>query len=183
MRQVLRDSAQIRVRPRCRALIAVPVLLGALAGCSSGSAAGESTAAATRGPDADSAQCADLVGRVPATVLSQNRITGQEDPVNIAAWGVEGQDPILLNCGVAPLGPTTDECIEVNDVAWVFREAAGGYLFTTYGRDPAVTVTVPSSVPRTEATGALVDLNDAVAPLEQTERKCYDLADTMPSAT
>ena len=185
MRQLLGDSGQLRVRPRCRALIAVPVALGALAGCGSGSA-GENepagAAAVTQGPDASSPECTDLISRLPGTVLSRNRVTGAEHPANVAAWGAE-DDPILLNCGVTPTGPTTDECIEVNDVSWVFRENAEGYTFLTYGRDPAVTVTVPVSVDRTQAPSALVELNDAVAPLEQTERRCYDLADTVPSAS
>ena len=182
MRPVPRDIAQIRVRPRRRALIAVTVTLGALAGCSTGSATQAEVPAITPGPDATSPACTELLERLPATVLSKARITARE-PAGTARWGTDdGDDAILLSCGAPPTGPTTDQCIEVNDVSWVFREAGGGYSFLTYGRDPAVQVLVPGSVERTQATAALVDLNDAVDPLEKTERRCYDLADTAPSA-
>ncbi|MBT0769772.1 DUF3515 family protein [Kineosporia sp. J2-2] len=184
MRRVLRDIGQIRVRPRRRALIAVPVALGAavvLAACGSGSATGdgEEAAALTPGPDAADAACTDLLDRLPATVLSLARDTG-EQPRGIARWG----DPaISLSCGATPTGPTTDECIEVDDVSWVFTESDDSYNFLTYGRDPAVLVRVPSSVERSSATGALADLNDAVAELDTTERRCYDVTDTVPGSS
>ncbi|GAB6897545.1 DUF3515 family protein [Kineosporia succinea] len=182
MRLVLPDIARLGVRPPRRALIAVPVTLGtivALAGCGSGSSSGDTAVPAlTSGPDASSAACTDLADRLPEKVLSRARNPAQE-PTGIATWG----DPaISLSCGATPTGPTTDECIDINDVAWVFRESASAYTFLTYGRDPAVQVQVPSSIERSTATGALVDLEEAVRPLETTERRCYDVTDPVPSS-
>lgn len=181
MRRVLRDLGLIRVRPRRRALIAVPVALGTVltaTGCTSGSADGAAdTLSATPGPDADSAACSRLLENLPDTVLSRQRNTA-DLATGLASWG----DPaIWLSCGATPTGPTTDECIEVDDVAWVFQETSQAFTFLTYGRDPAVLVTVPASVERTEVTGALVDLNDAVDQLDTTQRRCYDITDTAVS--
>ncbi|GLY30129.1 DUF3515 family protein [Kineosporia sp. NBRC 101731] len=186
MRQVLRDIGQYRVRPRRRALIAVPVALGAtgtlvaLAACGSGSSAGNTDVPSlTPGPDAAVAACTDLMDRLPETVLSRARNTTQE-PTGIATWG----DPaISLSCGATPTGPTTDRCIDINDVAWVFSETSTAYTFITYGRDPAVQVQVPTSVERSAATAALVDLEKAVKPLGTTARQCSDLVDSAPSTS
>lgn len=171
------SSGKIRVRPRRRALIAVPAALGTLltvAGCTAGSAgSSEAASTPTSGPDADSTACSTLLSALPDTVLSRTR--NNDAGAGLASWG----DPaIWLSCGATPTGPTTDECIEVDDVAWVFRETSQAFTFLTYGRDPAVLVTVPTSVERTQVTGALVDLNDAVNQLDTTEHRCYDVSDT-----
>ncbi|GAB3253354.1 DUF3515 family protein [Kineosporia babensis] len=184
MRQVLGDSGQIRVRPRRRALIAVPVALAAalaLTACGGNDddpADEPAEAFFTLTEEAKSAECADLLEQLPETVLGRSRTA--QDSVGMATWG---DPPIYLACGATPTGPTTDACIDVNDVAWVFSETPEHYRFLTYGRTPAVEVQVPTSVERTQATGALVDLSEAVAPLEQTERRCYDAADSAPSAS
>ncbi|GAA3595786.1 DUF3515 domain-containing protein [Kineosporia mesophila] len=186
MRQVLRDIGQNRVRPRRRALIAVPVALGATAtlmamtACGSGSSSGNADVPAlTPGPDAAVAACTELMDRLPGTVLSLARNSAQE-PTGIATWG---NPAISLTCGATPTGPSTDECIDINDVNWVFSESSAGYTFLTYGRDPAVQVWVPASVERSSATSALVDLEKAVKPLRTTERQCSDLADSAPSTS
>jgi len=59
-----------------------------------------------------------------------------------AAWG----DPaIIVRCGVPALGPTTDDCIEVDGLGWVAQPLSDGTRFTTFGRDPAVEVLVPKA--------------------------------------
>ncbi|KGN42673.1 hypothetical protein N801_14150 [Knoellia aerolata DSM 18566] len=62
------------------------------------------------------------------------------DPSAGAAYG----DPaIIARCGVPALGPTTDDCIEVDGMGWVAQPLSDGTRFTTFGRDPAVEVLVP----------------------------------------
>lgn len=61
-----------------------------------------------------------------------------------AAWG---DPPVVLRCGVEPPGPTTDACLRVDSVDWVVREDDEQTVFTTYGRVPAVEVSVPASDP------------------------------------
>ncbi len=167
----------VRVRPRRRALIAVPMALLALAGCSSSSDAG--TGKLTAGPNASDAACTTLLDHLPKTVLSKARNTAQE-PQGIATWG----DPaISMTCGAAATGPTPDKAFAVNNVCWVITDDTKSYTFLTYGRTPAVQVRVPSSVERSQATGALVDLDKAVSALKQTQNRCLDLDDTAPTPT
>ena len=81
--------------------------------------------------------CADVSVRLPDTVAGlQRRWT---DAQATGAWG----DPaaVLLTCGVTPPGPTTLRCQSVGGVDWIIDETrAPKYLFTTYGRTPAVEV-------------------------------------------
>jgi hypothetical protein len=46
---------------------------------------------------------------------------------------------------VAPLGPTTDQCLNVSGVDWVAHRLSDGVRFTTYGRTPAIEVLVPNA--------------------------------------
>jgi Protein of unknown function (DUF3515) len=149
---------------RVRAGVAVGVAVGlALAACGGGDV--------TSGPDGDSAACSALTGRLPSTVLARART--RLDVTGAARWG----DPsIVLRCGVPPTGPTSDPCIEADGVDWTFRENGGSFRFTTFGRDPAVEVTVPGSIGRTNASAALIDLAAAVKPLASTS-KCIGPGD------
>ena len=58
------------------------------------------------------------------------------------AWG---DPPIIARCGVPPIGPTTDQCIDVSGIDWVAHRLTDGVRFTTYGRTPAIEVLVPSA--------------------------------------
>ncbi len=95
------------------------------------------------------------------------------------AWG----DPaIVLRCGIEPLGPTTDKCQRVETpggptIDWVVvasdpdDEQGSDWTFTTYGRVPAVQVTVPAEVARTHPSSLLDKLGPAIAKTEQ-RREC-----------
>jgi hypothetical protein len=81
--------------------------------------------------------CADVTARLPDTVAGLPR--RWTDAQATGAWG----DPaaVLLTCGVPPPGPTTLRCQSVGGVDWIIDESrAPEYLFTTYGRTPAVEV-------------------------------------------
>jgi hypothetical protein len=133
--------------------------LAVLAGCgSSGSPAVQPA------PDAAQPACAQLTGRLPDRVLNQAR--NQLAVTGAATWG----DPaIVLRCGVPPTGPTSDPCLEADGLDWVFTETKNQFRFVTFGRTPAVEVQIPSTVDRTAASGALVDLADAVRPLKSSK--------------
>ena len=49
----------------------------------------------------------------------------------------------IARCGVPALGPTTDDCIEVDGLGWVAQGLSDGTRFTTFGRDPAIEVLIP----------------------------------------
>ncbi|MCZ3387172.1 MAG: DUF3515 domain-containing protein [Actinomycetia bacterium] len=103
--------------------------------------------------------CAELDDAWPGTVSGQAlRETGPESSLT-AAWG----DPaIVVRCGVprpAALEPTS-QLTSVNGVDWFAEELTGGYLFTTYGRQIYVEVSVPADyapeiAPVTELTTAV----------------------------
>ncbi len=84
-----------------------------------------------------------------------------------AAWG-DGE--VVLRCGLAPLGPTTDPCFPVAGVDWVVREEGGRTYFTSYGRRPAVEVSVPGKPQSADA--LLGSLSPAVATLAANGRTC-----------
>jgi hypothetical protein len=148
-----------------RAAGAGALVLAALAGCSGdGDDAGTDLSAA---PGGGSQPCTALVERVPGTVLDRTRSTPQA--AGVAVWG---DPPIVLRCGVdAPAGPTTAACLTVEGVDWLWENPDATdepVSFLSYGRTPAVRVTVPGA--RETATGALVDLAPALAPLPASKR-------------
>ena len=88
---------------------------------------------------ASSDTCRAVTAAWPATAGGQERREVSDDTAG-AAYG----DPAsIARCGVAALGPTTDDCIEVDGMGWVAQPLSDGTRFTTFGRDPAVEVLVP----------------------------------------
>lgn len=129
-------------------------------------------------PHAADPACASVVLALPRELDGMARIpTGSQATV---AWG-DRTSPVVLRCGVDPPPPTTDPCVNVDDgtiaVDWVAvagvadEDGAAPWTFTTYGRQPAVEVTVPAAVTRERSTSFLIDLGPAVATVEQT-RAC-----------
>lgn len=116
-------------------------------------------------PHAPDPQCASVVLALPQDLDAGERRTTSSQAT--AAWVPdEGGEPIVLRCGVEPPGPTTDPCMEVEladgtTIDWVAveHEESGEWVFTTYGRDPAVEVTIPPGQP----SSILVDVAPAVA--------------------
>ena len=117
-------------------------------------------------PSARDAGCTSLLTRLPSTLLGRSK--GSTEVRGAAVWG---KPAIVLRCGVTPPGPSSDLCINVNGVDWLFTESKQFYLFTTYGRTPALEVTVPHQIDRTRASGATAQLTEAVKSLKVT-RHC-----------
>ncbi|MGG7570099.1 DUF3515 family protein [Streptomyces sirii] len=89
------------------------------------------------------------------------------DLPGVAVWG---DGAVVLRCGLTPPRPTTDPCVNVEGVDWVLREAEprdGHRLLLTYGRHPAVDVTLTGQGSTTEA--LLVALSRIVRPMRQHE--------------
>ncbi|WP_293697554.1 DUF3515 domain-containing protein [uncultured Agrococcus sp.] len=60
------------------------------------------------------------------------------------AWGSPAA--VVMRCGVPEPGPTTDTCMPVDDVDWINVHTEGDtYTFVTYGRSPAVEVTIDTT--------------------------------------
>ena len=130
-----------------------------VAGCG-----GSSLAAA---PNAGDPACAEALGKLPQSLLGQSRGTS-----SVAGTAVYGDPEIVVRCGVTPLGPTELPCLTVNEVDWVIDERNEPLLFTTFGRAPSLEVRIPGSYPKSDATGALVDLEASAQTLPTTSLHC-----------
>jgi hypothetical protein len=141
-------------RPHLTVLAGTALLL---AGCSS---------APGPAPRAEEPACRTALAAAPSTVLDQAR--GALGVRGALGWG----DPeIVLRCGLAPLPPTTAQCLTVNDHDWVLADPdADPVVFTSFGTDPAVEVRVPRSYQ--QPAGALVDLAPVAAALPPNGRSC-----------
>lgn len=91
-------------------------------------------AAAATNPD-----CAEVIVRLPDVV--DEYLQRETNAQATGAWG----DPaaILLKCGVSIPGPSALPCFTIKGVDWLRDSSdAPNYVFTTYGRDPAVQVII-----------------------------------------
>ncbi|MGP9539285.1 DUF3515 family protein [Brachybacterium sp. AOP43-C2-M15] len=117
------------------------------------------------GPSAADPVCADVLLSAPPEVLGMSRV--ETSSQGTAAWG-SGEETVVMRCGVTPPGPTTDMCTTLADgdgveVDWIVRELdEGGFLYTTYGREPAIDVSVPAASPDQPSAAAL-DLGQVVS--------------------
>lgn len=105
--------------------------------------------------------CAEIVLGAPPQILDMDR--AETSSQGTAAWGA-GDDTVVMRCGVTPPGPTTDQCTRLEDgsgvqVDWIVREIEGGVmLYTTYGREPAIDITVPMEAAGDQPSAAPLDL-------------------------
>jgi Protein of unknown function (DUF3515) len=145
-------------------LAAIAVVAAAtLSGCS-----GATVTLTPAAHDATNAKCASVVVQLPTSVSTlSERVT---DTQGTGAWGTPAD--ILLRCGVPVPDPTSAlPCITVNGIDWLRNDKkAPVYVFTTYGRDPAVAVTVNSKDVKADGNKALTDLALAVGQIPAKHR-------------
>lgn len=125
-------------------------------------------------PQAGDPACAPLLRALPQSLDGLGRTP--QGAEGVAVWGDE---QVVLRCGGLVLGPTTKACIPVGPdsgptVDWV-EDASNdrAVRFLTYGRTPAIEVTVRfgTGLTRDQATSQLVDLAGPVSRIPQT-RTC-----------
>lgn len=132
--------------------------------------------------DAQNPDCARVSLALPDTVDGlEQRLTNAQAT---SAWGTPAS--ILFRCGVPTPPPTDARCISVDGVDWIEDASeAPSYRYTTYGRTPAMEVTIDAS-PESGASGtsALIDLRPAVERIPAA-RGCIGAEDLLgvPSAT
>ena len=145
------------------------IIVGVLTGCTP-------TVALTPAASATDAKCASVIVLLPTTVstLPQRNTDAQ----GTGAWG----DPadILLRCGVPVPDPTSAlPCVTVDGIDWLVNDRDRPvYVFTTYGRDPAVAVTVNATDLRSDRNQALTDLALAIAAIPAKHR-CVAPSETL----
>ncbi len=144
----------------------VPLVLTLLAACAP-------TVALTPAAGAGDAKCADVIVRLPGAVGTWS--IRQTDAQATGAWG--NPTVAVLKCGVKSPGPTTDLCYSVNGIDWVENKAnAPTYVYTTFGRTPAVQVTIDSKATNGQGTIILDELSNAVGQISQNAKHtCTDV--------
>lgn len=116
--------------------------------------------------------CAQVTVRLPQTVAGLDRRFTNAQATG--AWGKDAE--VQLVCGIEAGGPTTDQCVTVNDVDWVIDESqAPIYRFEAYGREPGLVVFVDGE--KISGTDVVLDLGAVARQLPQT-RQCTALSDT-----
>lgn len=174
MRSVAPLLHRTLLAPRKRVRLASLVLAGstalaggaALAGCAA-------PATVAPAPHASASVCAEVLLRSPHVLLGLER-----RPTSSQASRAWGEVPVVLRCGIEPPGPSPERCIRIEGttgdvVDWLALEGEDAWVFVTYGRSPAVEVTVPFAVipDGAQPTTPLVDLGPAIA-VTEVERTC-----------
>lgn len=107
--------------------------------------------------------CARVMLAVPDQVGGQDyRVTTSQAT---AAWGDEYE--FVARCGVEPPGPTTEVCVAVEtsgaSVDWLVTETDDAWVTTTFGRSPALELTVPKIRADEALADVLAELTPAAA--------------------
>ena len=124
---------------------------------------------------ATNAKCASVSINLPTTVSTLGVRT--TDAQGTGAWGTPAE--IVLKCGVPVPGPSTLVCVTVNGVDWLRKaDKDEVYVFTTYGRTPAVSVTINAKDVKADANKALTDLASAVSSIPSKHR-CLAPSETL----
>ena len=156
-------------RSRALGFALILPLLAVLSGCTT-------AVSLEAAPDANNPDCANVTVRLPDTVGTLDAL--ETDAQATGAWG----DPVavILRCGVEVPGPSTQLCIEIpgTGISWLLDDTdAPNYRYTSYGRDPAVSVAVNTEI--ISAGVALDDLANAVSFTPLNGRECTGFADTV----
>lgn len=120
--------------------------------------------------DATNPDCAEIIVRLPESVDEFGK--RETNAQATAAWGEPAA--VLLRCGVPVPGPSTLPCFTVKGVDWLRDSSdAPNYIFTSYGRDPAVEVIIDGD---RASSSALSALGNAVGSLPS-DRECLAAED------
>ncbi|MDN5808312.1 MAG: DUF3515 domain-containing protein [Brevibacterium sp.] len=136
----LRPSPRTSSRKTPRRTRTIALAAGALVLAGVGLAGCERTVVVEAAEDAQNPKCADIMLRLPDEISGEKERTTSSQGTK--AWG----DPniAVARCGVTPPGPTTDQCVSVSGVDWISKasDEDDTWVFTSYGRTPAVEVLV-----------------------------------------
>lgn len=150
-------------------MLSAAAIVVALAGCSP-------TVALNPAPSANDPGCADVIVRLPPTL--ENLPRRETDAQATGAWGDPAE--VLLRCGVTVPTVSNLPCVSVDGTFWLRDDTnAPNYVFTTYGRTPAVAVVIDQ---RKQSPGVvLADLNAIISFTSPNGRKCLGVEDSLGS--
>lgn len=133
------------------------------------------TVAMNPAPDAVNPECAEMIVRLPQQVADLD--IRETNAQATGAWGQPAA--ILLRCGVAPIGPTTLPCVNINGIDWIEDNSDAPMLrYQAYGRIPATEVVIDAS--KVSGGTALIDLVPVISLVPQTN-ECVGPQDLTPS--
>ena len=102
--------------------------------------------------DATNPDCAEIMVRLPDAI--DDHLQRETNAQATSAWGEPAA--ILLKCGVEIPGPSALPCFTIKGVDWLRDSSeAPDYIFTTFGRDPAVQVIIDGDRASSSALSAL----------------------------
>ncbi|WP_430593478.1 DUF3515 domain-containing protein [Humidisolicoccus flavus] len=161
------------MRIRIRNLLVVASLLGVV-----GLTACAAPVAMEPADDATNPGCAEVVVRLPQTLGDERSGTVLEERETNAqgtgAWG--NPSAVLLHCGVPLPAPSDAQCLTVGGVDWlVTGQEEMVYTVTSFGRDPAVQLTIDTNLVTTST--VLDALSLAVSVTDQTPMQCRAAGD------
>jgi hypothetical protein len=153
------------IRATALGLAALTLATTGLAGCSP-------VVALTPADDAKNTACAEVVVRLPDLVAGLSK--RKTDAQGTGAWGQP--TAVFLRCGVPVPDPTaTLPCGTIDGVDWLVDDRdAPNYVFTTYGRDPAIEIVL--NYDDVSSAAALTDLSGAVSVIPA-DRHCVSVSD------
>jgi hypothetical protein len=134
-------------------------------------------------PGSNDYGCAEITVRLPDSIGGKG--IRETDAQATGAWGTPAA--VLLRCGVAAIGPTTQPCITVNGIDWVLETSPDAKVirYITFGRVPATEVIIDHGTNGVSDSAVLPALANAIGSVKQTS-KCLDILDvpgSAPSAT
>lgn len=124
--------------------------------------------------DPTNPECANIIVSLPDRVLGLERT--ETTSQSTAAWG-HGDSAIILRCGVTPPPPTTDLCTTIESrtgttIDWIVKEQSQSQtvLMTTYGREPAIDISIPRKVAPDQPSAAAIEVSGLVSKIPQKSR-------------
>jgi hypothetical protein len=115
-------------------------------------------------PQANSAECANLLKKLPSSLLDAGSTLNRRElakpaPAASAAWGA-GDSPVVLRCGVEqpPEFKATSELLVYGGVQWFQVDENGAATWYAVDRAATVALTMPSS----SGTGPIQEISTAV---------------------
>jgi hypothetical protein len=128
-------------------------------------------------PHANDPACADVIVHLPSSLGNQSR--RETNAQATGAWGEPAT--ILLRCGVTVPVASELPCVQTDDIQWLRDDSkAPTYVFTTYGRTPAIAVVIDQA--KLSPGPTLQDLEAVVAYTKPNGHACLSVEDSLGGA-
>ena len=125
-------------------------------------------------PHANDPACADVIVHLPETL--ENLPRRETNAQATGAWGEPAA--ILLRCGVTVPVASDLPCVQTDAVQWLRDDSkAPTYVFTSYGRTPAIAVVVDQA--KLSPGPALQDLESLISYTKPNGHECLSVEDSL----